>query len=147
MPAPDVAVVDSLRTVAVRVEQERAVVVLPVMRPRAGHAVVSMPGVCTDAPELVHELLRRRGESNMEVSRDWIVAVGRGERELSLPDGVFLVTAAPPDPDRLQHGVVDRLRRLAVGRADRDVVEHSGTIPAVSRARPWTWLQIRVTYR
>src|SRR5690242_10074477 len=87
------AVGDRFGAVAVGVEQERAVVVLAVLRPRTGCAVVSIPGLCPDAPELVHQLPRRRGEADVEAARRGMPGVGSRERELPFPDRVLLVAA------------------------------------------------------
>ena len=50
---PQRPVVHGLGAVAVRVEQEGAVVVLPVLRTRAGRAVFAVSGLGPHAPELV----------------------------------------------------------------------------------------------
>jgi hypothetical protein len=47
------AVVDCLEAVPVGIEEERAVVVLPVLRSRPGRAVVSKAGFGSHSPELV----------------------------------------------------------------------------------------------
>ena len=48
-----VVVVDGFRAVPVGIEEERAVVVVPVLRTRAGGAVVAVAGRRPDPPELV----------------------------------------------------------------------------------------------
>jgi len=51
---PHRAVVHGFGAVSVGVEQEPAVVLVPVLSPRAGGAVVPIAGRGPDAPELIH---------------------------------------------------------------------------------------------
>src|SRR5204863_5945985 len=110
-----------LGAVAIGIEEESAVVVIAVFRPRAGSAVVAVAAFRSRPPERVDKLARSRAEADVKVARDGVIVVGGRERELPLPDGVLLVSPRALDPDRPQHGVVEALGRLAVGHADRDV--------------------------
>src|SRR5207249_11189937 len=116
-PAGDVAVVDRLGAVAVRVEEERAVVVVAVLRARTGWAVVPVARLRPDAPELVDLRARAGIEADVEAARHRMLAGRRGEREI-LPLGEVLVAVRPLAADRPQHGLVEPLRRLTVGHAD-----------------------------
>jgi len=58
-----VRMVDRLRAVAVRVEEEPAVVVVAVLGPRAGVAVAPVARGQAGAPELVDDVARRGSEA------------------------------------------------------------------------------------
>jgi hypothetical protein len=64
--APGVAVMGGLDAVAVRIEQERSVVVVAVLRPRARCALVGVTGRGTGLPELIDLLPARRCERDVE---------------------------------------------------------------------------------
>jgi hypothetical protein len=117
------AVVHGFGAVPVRVEEERAVVVVAVLRAQAGRAIVAVAGVGAGAPELVHALTRRRDERDVEPPRHRLLFVGPREREV-----VPLRVCRLLDAERPQHGLVEALRRLAVRDTNRDVVEHAPTI-------------------
>src|SRR5919205_4473287 len=65
-PLRDEAVVDGLHAVAVRVEDEGAVVVLPVLRARPRRAVVAIPRAGERVPEPVDVLARGRDEPDVQ---------------------------------------------------------------------------------
>ena len=116
-------VVDGLGAVAVGVEQEPAVVVVAVLRARAGRAVVPVPGQGAGPPEPVDMLAARRDESDVQPVRRRMGAVDRVHAEI-LPHGAVGVRMGLRDPERIEHRVVEALRRAAVGGANRHVVEH-----------------------
>jgi hypothetical protein len=113
------AVVDGLDARAVRVEQEGAVVVVAVLRPRPGLAVRAAPGGDAGLPERVDLRAGRRHEA--DVQPPGRLALGEGE---VVPLRELLVGVRLPDPDRREHRLVEALRGLPVGDADRHVVEH-----------------------
>jgi hypothetical protein len=118
--------VDGLDAVPVEVEQERAVVVLPVLRARPGLPVALVPRDSPRAPELVDELARANGERDVKTLRRAIRAFGRADEELVSPEGRELVGRVRlGDADGTEDGVVEPLGRLLVGGADRDVVEQA----------------------
>jgi len=120
----DPVVMDGLHTVAVRIEQEAAVVILPVLRSRPGCAVVLIPRLCAGTPERVDELAGSSAEADVQPTGDGSLVVGVRKRELPAPNRVLLVAAALLVADRAEHEVVEHLARRAVGNADRDVVDH-----------------------
>ncbi len=125
-------VVDRLGAVAVRVEQKRAVVVLRVLRPRPGWAVVPIAGRGAGPPEVVDVRTRGRHEPDVEVPRGRLLRVGRRQREV-VPLGEGLARVASLDSDRAEHGLVEALRRLTVRGANRHVVEHGDEFPGSGR--------------
>ena len=70
---------DRLDAVAVRVEQERAVVVVAVVRPWPGRPVVGVPGLRARLPERVDVLVRGSNEPDVEALRDPVLVLGCGE--------------------------------------------------------------------
>jgi hypothetical protein len=102
------SVVDRLGAVAVRVEQERAVVVGRVLRALARRAVVAVAGGRADPPELVDELARRRQPGDVQAPRDRVVRVRGGEREV-VPLGEVVARVRLLAPERAQQGRVEPL--------------------------------------
>ena len=119
---------------AVRVEKERTVVVVSVLRARAGGAVVAVAGGGSDAPELVGVSSCRRDERDVQATCDFVAIVRRGEREIA-PLGVRLASVRRLDSERREHRLVEPLGGRPVGDADRHVVEHPPTMPK-ARTRP-----------
>ena len=117
-------VVDGLGAVAVGVEQEAAVVVVAVLGPRPRRAVVAVARLRAGAPERLDVLARARAEGDVQPARDRVRGVGRREREV-VPLGEARVAVGGLDAQRLEHRVVEGLRRGAVGDPDGHVVEHS----------------------
>jgi hypothetical protein len=135
--AARIVVIDRLGAVAVGVEEECAVVRRRVFGARAGLAIALVAGGSSDAPELVDECARRRDEPDMQSAR----------RIGILEDEQFVVAPRRPavpvmfrDAERRQNELVEALRRLAVGCANRDVIEQavelSGSSASRSRLRP-----------
>ena len=75
-------VVNGLGAVAVGVEEKRAVVVVPVLGPRARRAVVAISRLRPGAPESVDLRPGRRDEGDVEAPRHGILFVCLGEREV-----------------------------------------------------------------
>jgi HAD superfamily hydrolase (TIGR01509 family) len=123
-PAPARAlVVDRLGAVAVGVEQERAVVVGPVLGPDARRAVVAVAGVDAGLPGLLDPVAVARHEADVQPAGDRVLGVGRGHAEvLPLAEGPGAVALI--DAERLQDDVVEALSGAAVAGAYRHVVEH-----------------------
>ena len=116
-------VVDGLRAVAVGVEQERAVVVVAVLRPRARLAVAREAGPGARPPKLVHFGTRGRDETDVQAPGRRLAFRDRSDGEVvSFGDGQVRVGLL--DPERREHEVVEALRRLTVRHADGDVIEH-----------------------
>src|SRR5436190_21017727 len=120
---PPLFVMYGFGAIAVRIEQEGAVVAGRVLRPRARRAVVAVAGLGSDPPELVDVLARRRDERDMEPPRHGLLLGRLRERE-GVPLGAELAAMALLDSDREQNRLVEPLRSRAVRGADRDVVEH-----------------------
>ena len=102
------SVVDGFGAVAVRVEQEGAVVVVAVLRPQARLPVVLVPGLGPNAPERVDELARGGDEGDVQPARHGVLLVGLAECEV-VPLHEVLVPVGLADPDRLQDEVVEPL--------------------------------------
>ena len=131
-----VAVVDGLGAVAVGVEQERAVVVGPVLRALARPAVVAIPVIDTRAPECIDALTGAGDEPDVQVPR-WPSSIVSGQDREVVPLDQLLARVGRLDPDRAQHRAVEALRRCPVRGADRHVVEHGLTVASKARrARP-----------
>src|SRR5215212_2772157 len=129
------AVVDGLDAVAVRVEQEGAVVVVAVLRPWPRLAVALVAGARAGAPELVHVSMARSGEAHVQPPRDRARIVGLREGEV-VPLDEPLAAVRPLDPERAEHGLAEPFGGRTVGDADRDVVEHATTIPTEKEPEP-----------
>ena len=131
--AAQVAVVDGLGAVAVRVEQERAVVVVAVLAARARLAGVAVAGAHARLPERLDVLARRRGEGDVQPPRHAARVLGLAEREVVrlVPEGRI----GQLDPDRRKDRAVEAFRRRGIGGPDRDVVEHRPRI--ADRAAPY----------
>ena len=117
--------VDRLDAVSVRIEQEGTVVVVAVLGPRAGPAVALVSGRRSRLPEPVDVLPRRGREADVQPPVTGVRVVRSREREV-VPLGVVLAAVGLLDLERAKHRLVEALGRLAVGGADRDVVEHAG---------------------
>ena len=126
-----VAVVDRLGAVAVGVEQERAVVVVAVLRPRPGRAVVAVAGLGAGAPERVDLLARAGAEGDVEAARDRLLASAAREREV-VPLGEVRVAVARSTPSGRA-----RSRRSArdAARSATRMVTWSNTATAARSAR------------
>jgi hypothetical protein len=118
------AVVDRLGAVAVRVEQEGAVVVVAVLGTQPGRPVVAVAGLRARPPEGIDVLARGRDEADVQPPRHRVLLVGLRQGEV-VPFGEVLIRGGRFDPDRLEDEAVEAHRGLTVGDADRDVVEHS----------------------
>ena len=121
------SVVHRLGAVAVRVEQQAAVVVRGVLRTQTGRAVVPVTGVDARAPERIDDLARRCQERNVQPARHRMLVRRRGNREIA-PLGALVVFASL-EAEHPEHGVVEPLGGSAVGDADLHVVEHATPMP------------------
>src|SRR6266542_4808200 len=121
------SVVHRFGAVAVRVEQERTVVVVAVLGTLARLAVVAVAGTRPRAPELIHELARRSEERHMQAPGHRLLLACLRNGEVA-PFREPLARVCPLDADRAQHRLVEPLRRLAVRHTNRHVVEHAGTM-------------------
>jgi hypothetical protein len=115
-------VVHRLGAVAVRVQQESAVVVRAVLRPRPRLAVVAVAGGNARLPEGVDVLARGRAEAQVQPARNRLVVCRRRQREVA-PLGQPLVRRRLLDAEQPQQLAVERLRRVAIRAADPDVIE------------------------
>jgi hypothetical protein len=122
------AVVHGLDAVAVRVEEERAVVVTGVLRAQAWPTVALVAGFEAALPERIDLGARARPEADVQTGRRFITA---RDREVA-PRGELRAAVAELagrsrllDAYRAQHSLVEALRSLTVADADRDVVDHS----------------------
>jgi len=118
--------VHRLGAVAVGVEQEGAVVVLAVLRPLAGRAVVAMARGAARLPERVDVRARGCREADVQPARGRVLGVRRGEREV-VPLDELVARRGDLDLECAQDGAVERLGRRAVRNADGDVVEQRTT--------------------
>jgi hypothetical protein len=69
-------------------------------------------------------LAAARDEPDVQAVRRRVRAIDGRDAEL-VPGGDVGVRVRLCDPEGLEHRLVEALRRAAVGRADRDVVEHA----------------------
>ena len=127
-----VRMVDRLRAVGVRVEEEPAVVVVAVLGPRAGLAVAPVARGQAGAPELVDDVARSGRDADVEASRHRLPEARSHERPVVPLDEVVSVVGRL-DPQRRKYGVVEGLRSLSVGGADADVVEDAANMPESGR--------------
>src|SRR6185437_14343552 len=118
-----VVVMTGLGAVAVRVEQEGAVVVLAVLWTRPGLSVIRVACVDAGLPEVAYPVVVGRHESDVEPARYRVLIVGGRQPEV-LPLAERARSVALVDAKGLEHGVVEALRGHPVGDAYRDVVEH-----------------------
>ena len=105
---PQRTVMHGLDAVAVRIEQEGAVVVVAVLRPRAWLAVALVPGGDPSPPERVDVLPRRRREAHVQPPSGRVGVVRLREGEV-VPLGVLAAVVSQLDRNRPQHGFIEAL--------------------------------------
>ena len=116
-------VMDRLDAVAIRVEQERAVVGRAVVRARPRRAVAGVPRVDPGPPERVDLRAVARAEANVQPAGDQVLAVRRTDPPVVPPDDVG-ARVTRPGAQGVQHGAVEALGGREVRVVDTDVVEH-----------------------
>jgi hypothetical protein len=122
------AVVHGLDAVAVRVEEERAVIVTRVLRTQACLTVALVAGFDAALPERIDLGARARPEADVQTARRCVTVRDREVTPLGELRAAVAELAGRSrllESDRAQHGLVEALRRLTVADADRDVVDHS----------------------
>ncbi|MGP0051703.1 MAG: hypothetical protein ACLPZR_23050 [Solirubrobacteraceae bacterium] len=120
--------VHRLDAVAVRVEQEGAVVIGAVNHARPGRAVVRVAGVDPRLPERVDGRAVRRAEADAQAAGHGVLAVSRADRPV-LPLDQLGVRVARIYAEHGEHGAVEALGRGDVGHGDPHVVEHRRRLP------------------
>ena len=130
--------VDGLDAVAVRVEQEAAVVRRPVDRARAGRAVVGMARIDAGLPERVDVRPVGRAEADVQATRHRVLGVRRPDVEV-LPFDQLGVRMARLDAQRGEDGAVEALRGGEVGDGEGDVVEHPAEATVAGIAPDFVW--------
>jgi hypothetical protein len=129
------AVDHRLDAVAVRIEEEGAVVLGAVLGPRSRLAVALVAGIQQTAPPRIDLHVRLRHEAAMQAARHRLPV--RGDREVvPLGEGLVLGRLAR-EVEELEAAPVEPPRALEVGDADRDVIEKRRAHRTCAKPRPW----------